>query len=506
MPVIALFCIERIFFELMEPTEQSRMNLKPPFRLPIVQRLTVFSLPVIFLVCNLFLLAEYTGDDAFIHFTYVRNILERGVFSFNTATPTYGSTSILWVIAGSVTSFLSGTIPDSMKTLSGLLYLAAAFMALYYLIGRFHDSPLTVVLLLIVFLSNAVIFRWMTTGMETNLILVVMMITLLYYDPERPLLGAALCLLGYLVRPEMLLLPLSHILVRGVQKRGHVLRFALFTVTVFGCWFLAARLYFGTFLPLTLVKSSGGPDAESVFRFITVVGGSYPVLLTVLTGIAFHRWKARSPLPETGFSENLLGVFAALLLLFYLVTGTTVISRYLVLLHVPFFGLIVRWVRWEQRRHLLLLLAGIVVIVHTALFVQLHLPAARSFVTGFQATYERIGRMLAVRDEGDTARVMLSDVGMVGYYSRRPIIDTQGLTSPHVYRARSGNEFVLVRTYRPEYLVVKLHGLAIEEYRKRLMTLPDVREVRVLFHDVITPLGVLARSSWNVYVLTIGYT
>jgi hypothetical protein len=44
------------------------------------------------------------------------------------------------------------------------------------------------------------------------------------------------------------------------------------------------------------------------------------------------------------------------------------------------------------------------------------------------------------------------------------------------------------------------------EYRKQLMMIPDVREVQVLFHDVITPLGVLARSSWNVYVMKIRYS
>jgi hypothetical protein len=478
--------------------------MKSVLRIPGFVLLPI-ALPLLLLSLNLVLLDGYTGDDAFIHFTYVRNILERGVFSYNTTTPVYGSTSVLWIIVGSVTSSFFGNIPEAMRSLSGVLYLLAAAMALYYVRARFPDSPRTMILLFIVFLSNAVVSRWMTTGMETNLILVVMMAMLLFYDPDRPFVAALFCVLGYLVRPEMLLLPLSHVLARGVRKGRTVLQFVLFTVALFGCWFVAARLYFGTFLPLTLVKSSGGPDAESLLRYIEVVGGSYPVLLIVLAWIAFHRLRTRSPLPETGFSERFLGVFAVLLLVFYLVTGTTVISRYLVLLHVPFFGLIVRWGQWDRHRRLLPFLAGIIVVVHAALFIELHLPAATSFVDGFQKTYKRIGRLLAVRDERDTARVMVSDVGMVGFYSRRPVIDTQGLTSSHVYRARSTDEFVLVGTYRPEYVVVKLHGIEIGEYRARLMRIPDVREVRVLFHDSITPLGVLARSSWTVYVLTIRY-
>ncbi len=481
------------------------MNVKSVLRNPDVRIPAIVFLPLTLIALNLLLLTRYTGDDAFIHFTYVRNILERGVFSYNTATPIYGSTSVLWVTAGSMTASLVGSIPEAMKLLSGMLYLLAAVMALSYLKGRFPDSPRTVILLFVVYLSNAVVFRWMTTGMETNLVLALMMAMLLFYNPDRPFVAALFCLLGYLVRPEMLLLPLSHILVRGVQKRKRVLQFVLLTGVVFGCWFVAAHLYFGTFLPLTLVKSSGGPDAESFLRYITVIAGSYPVVLTVLATIAFRPRRTRLPLPETGFPEQFLGVFAVLLLVFYLVTGTTVISRYLILLHVPFFGLIVRWGQWQRRRRLLPLLAGIIVVVHTALFVELHLPAATSFVDGFQKTYEQIGRLLAVRAEHDTGRVMVSDVGMVGFYSRRPVIDTQGLTSSHVYRARSTDEFVLVRTYRPEFVVVKLHGMDIGEYRKRLMMISDVREVQVLFHDVITPLGVLARSTWNVYVMRIRY-
>ncbi len=484
----------------------------PQLRTPHPVTVLVVGLPIVFLILNLLVIPGYTGDDAYIHFTYIRNILDRGVYSYNTAQPTYGSTSVLWVLAGSAWSFVFKNIPLAMRALSGLCLIAACILLDRYVRERFSPRPAVRLSALAMFLGNAVLFRWALTGMETTAVLLVSILFLLTWDPQRPLRTAGVSVFAYLVRPEFLLLPVAHVIVARWQRNQTIrdlVIFAAATCVFFSAWFLAASLYFGAIVPLTFVKSGSWLDSLMALRFVKVFLGTFPDLIALILVMVVLSKPPGDLLRRFVGGEVVALVFSLLVLIFYVISGTGVISRYLLIVDVPLVLGALRLLVGTSRERWLPSAASAVVLVEALLFLWIHYGAINSFVSGFQETYARIGLLAERKGENDTSSVMISDVGIVGYYSRRPVIDLGGLTSTQIRLAGTNNQAVLVRMFRPRYIVARLDTPVVGEYIGRIEKEAGgtIDSVSVLYSDRIGRLGVLSpeEKRWDVYLLKVKY-
>jgi hypothetical protein len=465
------------------------------------------ALPILLLAVNLLTIPGFTGDDAFIHFTYVRNLLERGILSYNTPSPTYGSTSPLWVVLCAAASMGVGDIPLAGRILSAMSFVAAGILFSRYLLRRVHVRPAAAIAGGVFFCCNAVVFRWATTGMETSVTLLAVGVLLTWYDPAvRPVSSAALTVLAFLVRPEFLLLPIaSLILLWQPAARSGVLRSAGVTGLLFIGWFAFTAAMFGTMLPLTAIKSGSGADAASLARFARVVAGDYPEILGLLLVLAVAAKGKRFVAWPSSYAERVLLLFAALVLGGYAVRGANMTSRYMVLVHPAVALLVLRAVMEKPRWIVPSMLA--VVVVQGGLFIAVHYGPIRSFTSGFQEVYRSIGMRLRPVSPSDTAWVMVADVGIVGYYSHRPVIDLVGLTSTHVDVAQSRDDAVIAARWRPRYVVVKLDTMMLGAYIDRFREIAGVDSVEVLMHERIGALGVfsLPGQTFDVYLLDLRY-
>jgi hypothetical protein len=464
------------------------------------------------LLVNLLLMPGYTGDDAYIHFTYVRNLVESGQVTYNDpSTHSFGSSSILWVLLGSLASLAFRDIPLVMRLLSAVFVLLSVLIMERYLRREFSLTVPGQLSALAILVSNAVLFRWMLTGMETGLVLLVVSLFLFFWDPERPVIGGILCLAAYLTRPEFIFLPVAIIVASALEGKSAIrknARVIAWTLLLFLVWFLTARIYFGTVLPLTAVKSTYVPDISSLVRFLKVVLGSYPDLLLLILLAAFPWSRGKGIYASLPFSEKALILSSAAVLGFYCATGTSVISRYLLVVYIPFVLIVLRGLERHDRREWLPRLLPAVVIIQIFLFVAIHYGPIQSFVTGFQPTYAHLGQMLEVQSPEDTARVMLADVGIVGYRSRRPIIDRAGLTTGHIRQAGTYDEGILTRLYRPRYIIVKMNRAGIGEWMLHIRNASrDVGDIVLLYHSTIGALGVLSPpgEAWEVYLVEVRY-
>jgi len=455
---------------------------------------------------------EYTGDDAYIHFTYVRNVVETGQVSYNDPTAhSFGSSSILWVILGSLGSLAFRDIPLVMRLLSAVFFLLSMVIMERYLRREFSLTPLQQLSALTVLVFNAVLFRWMLTGMETGLVLFVVSLFLLFWSPGRPVIGGILCLAAYLTRPEFALLPLAIVVASAADGKNAIRRNArviAWTVVFFLAWFLIARIYFGMFLPLTSVKSQYFPDRDSLVRCLKVVIGSYPDLLLLILLAAIPGKHGKGMYRSLPFCERVLVLFSIAALVFYLATGTSVISRYLLVVYTPLVLIVIRSFERRSRGRWIPRLVPVLVIIQAFLFLHFHYGPIRSFVNGFQPAYAALGQMLREQAPDDTSRVMLADVGIIGFYSRRPIIDRAGLTTRHVYEAGTNDEGVLTRHYHPRYIVARMHTAGIGEWMMRLRNASsEVEDIVPLYHATIGPLGVLSPPGevWEVYLVEVHY-
>jgi len=479
-------------------------------------RMAIAALPAALIALNLLSIPGYTGDDAFIHFTYARNLAEHGIVGYNTPFPTYGSTSILWVFLCAGFSFLSGNVVLTGRVLSAILTVSSAALFAGYLSGTVRLSPRLVLAGMVIYLVNAVMFRWMMTGMETGLTLFVAVLILRSWSPAHPLRNAFLTIAAYLDRPEFILVPLAYAVTlalrrggKGVRDAGGRREAAVYypaTAALFACWFFAASGYFHMLLPLTAFKSGSVFDLESLYRFGAVAGGMYPDLLVLVILVALAGRHSREALRGVPPAEALLFVFSALVLGMYALKGTNVISRYLIIVHPAAVLLAVRLLarldtgRWLSRAAL-----GIAA-VQAALFLTLHFGAIRSFVSGFQSTYTSLGRQLAA--DRDTGSVMVADVGIVGYYSRRPLIDASGLVSTHTRDAGTAADTALIARYRPRFVIARLASPAIDSCALRWMTsVPGLTGVRRLRHDRIGRLGTMghAQDTYDIYLMRLDW-
>ena len=274
-------------------------------------------------------------------------------------------------------------------------------------------------------------------------------------------------------------------------------------------WMTVCWVYFGTVVPLTTIKAGPWLDPAMVARCAEVVFGTYPELMLILAVLLVLRARFPARLSKIPFRERTLIVFGCLTLAFYVVSGTAVISRYLLVLHVPFVGTLLWLLCSGRARRWLPHLAAGVLVVQVVLFVQIHLGAIRSFVAGFQRVYSEAGLLMKRTEPSDTASVMTSDVGMVAFYSGRPIIDLGGLTSYHVHRPQAVDESWLVATYHPRYIVARVDTGTVGAYLQKLREGIDdsLVEITFRFTQRIGRLGVFSTTEkqWDVVVMELRY-
>ena len=149
-----------------------------------------------------------------------------------------------------------------------------------------------------------------------------------------------------------------------------------------------------------------------------------------------------------------------------------------------------------------------VVLIEGGVFLMVHAPHMRSFVDGFQQTYTELGKRIERLEPADSGAVMVADVGIVGYYSRRPVIDLSGLTSSHIYDAGTREDSVLVERYHPRFVIVRNARSQIPGYKEMLSRVAlHPAAVRIVHQRNIPPLGVMSdpEQSWQVVLFEVTY-
>jgi hypothetical protein len=281
---------------------------------------------------------------------------------------------------------------------------------------------------------------------------------------------------------------------------------------LFGLWFGIAHVYFGRLMPMTSIKSVGWFDLPSTGRIVAVCLGAFPALI-VASLLLLRRSRLQGQKMRLRTVELAFLLFGAALLGFYVVRGTNIISRYLMVLYLPLgvlcaLGISRRWmvggrISWQA--------VAVVVIslgIESGAFLVLHAPHMRSFVSGFQKTYTEMGKLIEQRDPVDSGSVMVADVGLIGYYSRRPVIDLAGLTSAHIYEAGTTEDSVLLSRFHPRFVVVRDIPSRIPAYRAMVeRVVSDARAVREMYTARIPPLRVMSDPAqwWQVELLEVTY-
>ena len=376
----------------------------------------------------------YVPDDTYIYLQYAKNIAAGNGFSFNPGEESYGVTSPLWVLLLSLPTMI-GINAFWFSKFADLFCALCAIFIFYRLASLIFKDEILPVAAMTIFTLNAWFIRWSFTGMETSFaVLIVVLIFYLYYRGNFSLMFFILGLF-YLTRPEgfVLVLVLFTIIVINKLKQNELNllelgKYILLTAIPVVSFLVYAQISFDTFMPNTaLGKSTLTLSPAIILTQIieiskTLAGASMieMLLATVTIFVVFAKKKLLNLAPF------IIWMFSLVFL--YIITDADIISRYLLIIS-PFLILIgltlVSLLRY--RKNIVIVTVLVICVFYSQfIFYKFVKPSTDDFTYGMNECLIPEGKWLKENTPAGS-RILVNDVGAIGYYSERYIIDAAAL-------------------------------------------------------------------------------
>ena len=425
---------------------------------------------------------RWTEDDAFITYRYAQNVARGAGFVFNPGERIEGYSNFTWVLLGAAAE-RAGRSPEQVAKGFGLVAGILALLLSWGLARRLCPESGLGALLAPYFLAmSPILVQHSVTGLETSLfaVLLAAAVFLTVGGPRSVAwhsVTLVLVLLALaLTRPEgglvaVLLLGLRRLVVgrHDVQARRGLWRTAAVFAVLFGIYVAWRWSYFHALLPntyyakakgglhgiidggqytLDFMRDNGGPLFMALALVPLLLGSAGPWLYTSLAVVAayavFIVLAGGDWMYHYRFFGHVVPVLAAL-----------VAAGWTQLLALPRTGTVRAAALYAGAA--LVLLATLMGIGNTELRVAREVLPALASHNYLSQNYEELGLWFAENTPPE-ATIAISDVGAVGYFSQRRIIDMFGLIDPHIARLRgrmhykADPRYVLSR--RPDYIVI----------------------------------------------------
>ncbi|MDX1491647.1 MAG: hypothetical protein R3332_10190 [Pseudohongiellaceae bacterium] len=449
-----------------------------------LMRLSLLALPVFLVMFFTYLALGFQLDDAMIYLRYVRNFHEGQGLSYNVDESFSGLTSGLYsaiLIAG---AYIVSNLQLLTIGLSALFFLIAVLLG-GQLFSRSHVEA--------AICSSALActaFFYSTFGMETGLFLCLISYSLYLYKKQSQWFVVALALCC-ITRTEGVFLAL----VLGLDyvfrhKSLPDWRLVILSAVIFVSPILFNWLYYGVAFPATanakIAQGSSGLWGESwiflnvhYFKGVFFSGSAFAIYLLVAASAAGFLLSIRYSL------ARLVLAFLVLLLGFYLLLNIPNYHWY----DAPFvFYMVIFACRslfllggyvWRSGPSLIRV-PVVALLLAMAVYAQYHMVSFEK--RGPNAGYVEMGQWLEDNADQD-ASVAMVEIGTIGWYSQRRIIDILGLVSPYNADYIGRREFMSwLLHYQPEYIVrhdpVWVHEQSVLPLEKKGLYKP-VQEVDI---------------------------
>jgi arabinofuranosyltransferase len=401
------------------------------------------GLLVVLAIAVLFPYRHFAGDDAYITFRFARNLAEGGGFSFNAGVPTYGSTAPLWVFLISGLHLLGLDIPDAAHLMNWVFAITDVVL-FFVLASRYLGRNLSAWIATLLLVADPWFVRWSLSGMENPLALALLIGMLLSQLQMRnsgrinwtaPLLAG----LAGLCRPEMTLLSgllvLDNLLLERRRLPGNLITAGIAYAAIFIPWLWYAVSVFHSPIPNTITAKVSADHLLALERVML-----YFATFWVFQAIAIVCILLLKPLREQ-FSQHFRGslskwilptAWAIILPAFYVAGGAPVAGRYMVFA-LPCY-LLIGVAAWMivASKFPRLIGAAFVATLGLVIFIQYkycwyitHWPQGMD-----PRMIEAAQTLKRISSPADA--VAADQIGVLGYYSDRTVLDTYGLASPEI--------------------------------------------------------------------------
>ncbi len=395
-------------------------------------------------------------DDTYIHMQYARNLAEAGELSFNRGDPSYGATSPLWVGMLALVYLAGGDLAVWIRAMSWAAG-ALSIVMIYFLVLRLDGRRLVAGAAAVVLACEAWLLRWSATGMESSFAMLAVLICLFAAlgatrSAARSAMFGLFLFLACLARPEAGLMVPAAFVTFAVTGRStpfgrRFLWLAVFAVLM-AVWLFLVHSHTGTFLPLTAGAKQGRPVfgrsmLVSALVPLKVIGATLLIpaaAAAIFTAAGLFRdrslFNVRSGVSRGGALLLLLWVY--LLPAVYVIFDFHVLSRYLLpvfpaVIAVGFAGA-ARLLRGRGPgtvRGVIVVMAGAAMIQGLVFYFTVAVRPTREFSRGLHEVIVPMGRWLSENSPQGSV-VASPDIGAVGYFSGREVLDLGGLVTPEI--------------------------------------------------------------------------
>ncbi|MBN1212054.1 MAG: hypothetical protein JXA92_05700 [candidate division Zixibacteria bacterium] len=404
-------------------------------------------------------LTGFMADDAFITFRYAENIAAGNGFVYNIGEKVLGTSTPFFTFILSVFAVLSISVPTAALFVSLIASgLTAVVLFRFAQLLRFsHFIALPAV-------CYALWPRSIPTdacGMETAFFTLLIISAFYFQHKQLRLYAVGMATLAAVTRPEglgLLILLTAYNFFSDRQRRWS---YIIIPAIILVPWLALSTLYFGTPIPNSITAKlalySRFGDTSFWDKLAYLMGWhkyyGYPLLLAALFG---SRWLIK----KQNFGR-LEVIWMVGTVLFYLFSRTRVFFWYIVpvfpvyfifiMAAVPYFFDKINYPAHKQKTAavLLTLLMAAVLLAGNYQPVIRH-RESRDFYTNI---HQQIGYYLYSHTNKNDL-VAAEDIGYMGYYSKRRILDRDGLVSPEaIPYNREGRYRDLIIDRKPDWLV-----------------------------------------------------
>jgi len=449
----------------------------------------------------------YTADDTFIYMQYARNIAGGGGFSFNAGEPSYGVTSPFWVIILTIPYFIG----INAFWFSKILDLVCAVLAVivFYRLAKLlfagESGNFLSLLASSLFVLNIWFIRWSFTGMETNLAVLTMLLILYLYYKKSFAICFFMLGLFFLIRPEgfvLFLVVLPAVIIEkykslNTEFKSIILYIFLFAVSTVP-FLIFAELTFGTFLAnttlgkstLTLSLNTITAQLIEITKTIAPSSGveillALIFLITIIKNKNFKRY-------------FVLILWPAGLLLLYIITDSDIISRYFMIIIPVFTLLAVKMIELLKRKQTAgIIFFIIILLISQFTFYKYVKPHTDNFSKGIKESLIPIGEWFNSNTAKGT-RILVNDVGAIGYFSNRYIIDAAALINRDLKLNKEimatpieerKNTYNLLKLVNADYVIERDSSSDDKE-----LTMGD-KKLEMVFYKIFPGLGISDEST-----------
>jgi len=420
-------------------------------------------------------------DDPWIHLTFAKNLFQYFSFSyFKDEMVTAGSTSPLYTILISL-GFLITNNEMALSYIVGILFFVLSSLAFYKLSSfEFHKENIFAMLCTGIFIIDKWINFIAVSGMETTMFIFILILCAYFYRKRKAVPFAIMLGLIMWTRPDGVAfigaIIIDYALVRiyfqnqlnlKLFSEGDLKKIGIIFLGIIGLYFAMNLALSGSILPNTYSAKLTyySPEFRNRFDFIETEvweyfkAGAYYVLMI---GFVFSFLKLLFDLYKKNYNQNTLYIaFILLLVIIYFIKLPYAhrFGRYMMPI-IPFF-ILVGTIGFRDLARLINKYTDNALFSKSVFYILIGITYfigiknydenREGYAEQCKYIYDRqVKAAMWIRDNTNENDVIAThDVGAIGYYGNRKIVDVAGLITPELIKKINDRDYV---KYMADYM------------------------------------------------------